>query len=395
MFNTKLDGIRAQLPAVFKKGYFNAGTNGPIPAPAHKAMVDTITREYENGRIGPGLYEGLFAEWAKVREVMAPIIGANTDEIALVRSTGEGLNIALAGLHWEAGDEIITTNLEHPCLFAPMFLLGSKYGVITRFADIGNGGGDVLGALEAQITRRSRVIAISHLQWSSGAIMPMKEICDLAHKHDILVLVDAAQSAGQMAIDVHDLGVDAYAIPGQKWLCGPGGTGGLYVANHRLADIKPTYLRYGQSDIQGGYILPPAGAARFEMGELNNPAMLCQRAALEFLTNEVDLAGWGYPRIAELGKRCHAGLSKVDGVTVITPEHCMAGIVAFQVDGMTVQDVTTAAYDRGYTIRYVDYRPGPAIARVSNGWWNTEEEVDGLVAAIAEIAKSAKNAATA
>ena len=73
----------------------------------------------------------------------------------------------------------------------------------------------------------------------------------------------------------------------------------------------------------------------------------------------------------------------------------MAGIVAFQVDGMTVQDVTTAAYDRGYTIRYVDYRPGPAIARVSNGWWNTEEEVDGLVAAIAEIAKSAQNAATA
>lgn len=387
----KLAKIRAQLPATAGNGYFNAGTNGPISKASQEALIAASEAEFNRGRIGPGLYEGLGEDWKRVRELFAQLCKCDPSEIGLMRSTGEGMNVALAGVDWQRGDEIITTQLEHPCLFSPMALLNNRHGVVTRVVDIGHGGGDVLGTIEAAITPKTRMIAISHVQWSSGAVMPLKAISAMARKRGILTVIDAAQGVGQVDLDLPDLGVDAYAMAGQKWLCGPGGTGALYIRKDRMPDFKPTYLRYGGFD-PSGFVMPPAGAARFEMGELYNPAIRAQEAGLKFLRDEVG-QDWAFKRIATLGKRCHAGLSKIKGVTVTTPVTKMAGLVCFQVDGMHPKDVNDAVYEKGYTIRFVDYRPGPAVARVSTGWWNTEEEVDGLVRAVAEVVK--ENAAAA
>lgn len=285
------------------------------------------------------------------------------------------------------GDEVITTQLEHVCLFSLLGLLSHRHGVVVRTVDIGDGGGDVLGALACAVTSRTRAIAISHLQWSSGAIMPLKDIAAFARERGIITMIDAAQSVGQIPVDVHDLGVDAYAMAGQKWLCGPGGTGALYIRRDRLGDIRPTYLRYGTFD-PNGFVVPPEGTARFEMGEMYNPAIRALDAGLTWIRDEVTL-DWAYGRVATLAKRLAAGLAEIEGVTVTTPLDRMAGLVCFTVAGMAPKAVSDAAYERGYTIRFVDQRPGPAVARASTGWWCTEEEVDGLTAAIAEIARDA------
>jgi len=105
------------------------------------------------------------------------------------------------------------------------------------------------------------------------------------------------------------------------------------------------------------------------------------------LRDEVEF-DWLTARVKKLGRQCHEGLSKINGVTVTTPVHNMAGLVCFTVEGKAVKDVSDAVYERGHTIRYVDQRPGPAAVRVSTGWWCTEDEVDSLVAAIAEVARS-------
>ncbi len=379
----KLARLREQIPAVETTGYLNAGTNGPLPTVAIEAMREAADREYRVGRIVPGVYEGNFKRNRDVAAAAAGIFGADPDEIALSHSTTEGISTALMGLRWERGDEVVTTNLEHPGLVNPLALLNHRFGVVSRYADIGNGGGDVIAALERQVTRRTRAIAISHVQWSTGAVMPLADIAAFAREQDLLTIVDGAQSAGQVPIDLHGMGVDAYAMAGQKWLCGPESTGFLYVRRDRFADIAPTYIRYARFDTSG-YLIPSEGAARYEIGEFFGPAIEAQYAALRWLRDEVGL-DWAYRRTAELGQRCRAGLAAIPGVEVLTPPDRMAGLVNFQVDGISPQEIAANLFERGLTIRYVDVRPCPVTARVANAWWNTDEEIDRLVAAVAAV----------
>lgn len=384
----KLEAIRAQLPATSTTGYFNAGTNGPIPMVAHRAMTAAAQAELDRGRITPGMYEGLFADLKDTRATVASLLNAQPSEIALMRSTTEGMNVALMGMEWRRGDEVITTQLEHICLFSVLGLLSHRHGVTIRTVDIGNGGGDVTTALRGAITSRTRAIAISHVQWSSGAIMPLREIADMARERGIITMIDGAQSAGQIAVDVEHLGVDAYAIAGQKWLCGPGGSGALFVRKDRMGDIRPTYIRYGAFDPHG-FIVPPEGAARYEMGEMYNPAIRAFNAGLTWIRDDVTV-DWSVSRVAALGRRLADGFDELEGVTVTSPRDRMAGLVCFNVDGMAPKAVSDAVYERGFTIRSVDQRPGPAAVRASTGWWCSEEEVDGLIQAIDEIAKASR-----
>lgn len=383
----KVERLRQEVPAVLGTGYLNAGTNGPLPMVAQTAMVDAFQRELEVGRIVPGIYEGNFGRNREVAATVAGMFGADADEMALSHSTGEGLSTVLMGLRWNAGDEVVATNLEHPCLLNPLALLAHRFGVVTRLADIGMGGGDIVGTLATAIGPKTRMIALSHLMWSTGAVLPLREIAALARERGVFLLVDGAQSAGQIPLDLHDLGVDAYAMPGQKWLCGPEASGFLYVRRERFADVAPTFLRYASFDTSG-YLMPNATAARYEIGEFFGPAMEAQLAALRWLRDEVGL-DWAYGRIAELGQRCHAGLSRIEQLSVVTPVDRMAGLINVTTPLMRPQELAAALFERGLTIRYVDVKPCPVTARIATGWWNTEEEVDRLVGNVAEIVETA------
>ena len=384
LVDEKVQWLRQQLPATAATAYFNAGTNGPLPNVVHETLRAAATEELERGRIYPSYYRETHQVHQRLRARIAGIIGADADEVALTRSATEGLNVALMGLEWQRSDEVITTNLEHICLFNVLALLAYRHGVVVRVVDVGHGAGDVAGAIAAAITPRTRAIAISHVQWSSGAIMPIAEIAATARTRGILTIVDAAQAAGQIPVDVHALGVDAYAVSGQKWLCGPGGTGALFVRRDRLADVRPTYIRSGSFD-PSGFVVPLPGAARYEMGEHFNPAMRAQEAGLQWLVEEVGL-DWLQTRIAALGARCADGLRRIPEVTLTTPRDRMAGLVCFTLDGWHPKALADALHERGLTIRHVEQRPCPTVARVSIGWWNTEAEIDRLVTTVAELA---------
>jgi L-cysteine/cystine lyase len=381
--DVKVDALRAQLPAVQTTGYFNTGSNGPIPIVAFEAANAVARRELEQGRIVPGTYLENRERNRRFAAMAATIFGADADEIALTHSATEGLATALMGMTWSPGDEVITTFEEHPGLMLPLALLARRFGVISRYADIGDGSSGVVEAISNRISSRTRVIAVSHVLWSTGAVLPLREISELARRHQLMVVVDGAQSAGQVPVDLHTLGVDAYAMAGQKWLCGPEATGLLYVRRDRFADIAPTYARYGQFE-PSGYFIPAPGAARFEIGEFYSPAIAAQEAALRWLRDEVGF-DWAYERIARLGADFRRWLVGIAGVTVITPSEPMAGLVNFIIAGLGPQEVTAQIYERGYTIRYVEIAPCTVSARASVGWWNTDEEVSGLATAIADL----------
>jgi L-cysteine/cystine lyase len=382
--DAKVDALRAQLPALQTTGYFNTGSNGPIPIVAYEAADATARQELQQGRIVPGAYIENRERNRRFAAMAATIFGADGDEIALTHSATEGLGTALMGMTWSPGDEIITTFEEHPGLLLPIALLARRFGVVPRYADIGDGSSGVVEALASRITSRTRVIAVSHVLWSTGAVLPLREISELARRHELLVVVDGAQSAGQVSVDLHALDVDAYAMAGQKWLCGPEGTGLLYVRRDRFADIAPTFSRYGQFE-PSGYFIPAEGAKRYEIGEFYSPAVAAQEAALRWLRDEVGF-DWAYDRIATLGAEFRSRLTSIDGVEVTTPSEPMAGLVNFTIVGLSPQDATSQLYERGYTIRYVESAPCTVSARASIGWWNTEEEVAGLAAAVADLA---------
>src|SRR3954451_7725850 len=316
----KVDTLRAQLPAVQSTGYFNTGSqspgsfntgsNAPIPIVAYAAADTDARRELEQGRIVPGAYTENRERNRRVAAMAASIFGADADEIALTHSATEGLGTVLMGMTWSPGDEVITTFEEHPGLLLPLALLARRFGVLTRYADIGDGSSAVVAALSSRITSRTRVIAVSHVLWSTGAVLPLREISELAERHELMVVVDGAQSAGQVPVDLHAMGIDAYAMAGQKWLCGPELTGLLYVRRDRFTDIAPTYARYGQFE-PSGYFIPAEGAKRYEIGEFYSPTIAAQEAALRWLRDEVGLE-WAYDRIANLGAEFRRRLAFTD-----------------------------------------------------------------------------------
>jgi L-cysteine/cystine lyase len=383
--DSKVDAIRAQLAAVHAKAYLNTGTNGPLPRAAAEAMAQMALEEYEQGRISMDAWQVKMALKPEARNALARAFNVKADEIALTQLTTEGMNIMIHGVDWQRGDEAIITNLEHPGGQLPLYVVAHRHGVQVRTVDLGNGGGDVAGKIESVITKRTRALVISHLAWNTGAVLPLKEIVEVCRKHDVLVLVDAAQSAGSIDPKLYENDPDAYAMPGQKWMCGPEGTGSLWIREERISWFQQTYVNYssamGGVDNQGGYFAPTPGAARFDRIATYYPLIAGQRAATEWLADDVGM-DWIYSRIAELGKLAYKTLANIDGVSILTPKSNMAGLISFNLAGIEPNDLVTTLFDRGFILRTI---PSPSCVRLSTGFYNTEEEIENLGAAIEEL----------
>lgn len=387
---SKLLEIREAMPAVTRHVYLNTGTYGPMPQVALEAMRAVLEEELAEGRIVPDRYPRVGEIKQRAREEVARLLGCSARNIALTRHTTDGMNLAVMGLNWQPGDEIVTTDMEHPGGQGPVFNVARRYGVVVRTARLGDGSGDVVGAIERLMTARTRMVVISHLTWNTGAVLPIREVAALAHDRGALIAVDAAQSAGSIPVDVLDLGVDVYAIPGQKWLCGPEGTGAVYVSDPAMDVLQLTVVGYaslamGGLEITGGYLLPKSTAERFEAGGVNLPAIAGQAASLQWIREFVDYQ-WAYDRIAELGLYAWRALSQLPGVTVITPRDCMAGLVSFNVEGIDPPTLVQKLWERNIIIRSI---PHPPCARLSAGFYNTEEDIDRVVEAIADLQREA------
>lgn len=385
--NAKIASVRAELPVTARYVYMNAGTNGPLPYRAHEALVACAQRELMEGRISTTAFTEMLDTLQRARDAMAGVLQCDAGDVALTHNTTEGVNIALIGIDWRPGDEIVTATTEHPGVLYPVYLLHQRYGVRIRMTDIGKPGVDPIGALRDALSPRTRAVALSHVSWSTGVALPLAELVELTHKAGALFVCDAAQSCGMVPSRMRDLDVDAYACSGQKWLCGPDGTGALFVRQDRLGDIQPTFMgyrsvRHGMSDVEG-YFVPSAGALRFEATTINPATAAALTTSLRWLTDEVGWE-WVYERIAGLGRLCHDQLTRINGVTVMTPRELMAGLIHFTVDGAPPADVVKRLAEKGILIRAI---PDPLVLRASLGFYNTEEEIAQLAASIASIAR--------
>ena len=381
---THLQRIRQQMPATTSHIYMNTGTFGPLPDCVVQAMQERIQDEWQNGRLGAAGYEAIGTIYGNARSSVARLLNANADEIALTDNTGEGLNIISYGIQWHEGDEVITTNHEHINLLGPLYQLRDRYGIVIRFADIGPiAEQPVLKAIADLVTPHTRLISISHVTWTTGAVLNISEVAYMGREWGIPVLIDGAQSAGAIPIDVKALGVDFYAIPMQKWLCGPDGTGALYVRKDALRYVSPTYVGYMSIKHEEGTEWELLGnAQRFEVGGRQTAAIAGQAAVLNWLEETVGHQ-WLFERIASLSAYAYKALKEVPGLTMLTPQLGESGLVAFKLEGRDDAEIVT--YLRDKHNMYIRNIPSTKSLRISTGFYNTEEEIDKLVAALREM----------
>jgi len=383
---SKLDQIRDQLPAVQHAAFLNTGSCGPLPTVAAQAMAEAAQHELRAGRADITAYIAFEANVQQTRAALGRLFNVDKSSIALTHHTTEGMNIVTWGIEWQPDDEVVTTTLEHAGALYPLYVLQARRRVLLRFADVGLGA-DPLPAIERAFTPRTRLLVLSHVSYSSGASFPLQEIIQFAHSRDVMVAVDGAQSAGVFDIDLDALEVDFYALPGQKWLCGPEGTGALYVRPDRLADLQPTFVGYSSFERQDwqGHYLPMPGAARYHVATLYRPGVIGQLAALRWFQETVEPA-WAYQRIAHLAGRCRELLTGLEGVQVITPPERQAGLVNFVPVGWSprrMAGLMSAMIQRGSLIRIIPHPP--YCLRVSTGFYNTEQELVGLRDTLGEL----------
>jgi selenocysteine lyase/cysteine desulfurase len=353
------DAFRAEFPVCERTAYLNAGTDGPIPRRSAEAAEARLRHELEHGRSGARHFLEVAVLGEELRSRLAALMNAELDEVALTRSTTDGINVVLTGLRLGPDSEVLTSDEEHPGLLAPLATLHQRCGASIRVVRFDR--------LAAEVSERTNLIAVSHVSWMTGAIAPLDGI----RKSGVPILLDGAQALGAIPVDVRALGCDFYAAAGQKWLCGPDATGVLYVRAERIAELGvpwPNYMTL-QDTKRPLALLPNTGARRFDCGFIAGPTAVAALDSVKLLEE----AGWPwvYERAAAqasklrelLGRRAVAG-----GPTTL---------VSWRADEPDAAVEHLAG--KGVVVRSI---PTRAWLRASVGAWSSDQDLERLLAAV-------------
>jgi L-cysteine/cystine lyase len=357
--------FRAQFPVLQRVSYLNAGTEGPLPQRAADAVAQRIQSELTDGRSGRAYIERVRELAADLRAGYARALGCDPVGVALTGSTTDGVNTVLGGLSLGPGDEVVTSDEEHPGLLAPLGRLKRVAGVTVTVAPFAR--------IAEAVTSSTRLVACSHVSWVSGQVVDTAALAATG----VPVLLDAAQGVGAVAVDVESLGCDYYAGSGQKWLCGPEGSGCLYVRRERLDELIVPWPGYTSvADASQALDSGPAeNAARYDHGF---PPGLRSAWALASLS-VFEEAGWDWVhgRAADLA----AGLadSLAERGLEVGPRG-RSTLVSWKppTDDLDAEVARLAA--AGFVVRSI---VSHGLIRASVGAWSSEEELAALVDAAA------------
>ncbi|MGN6379441.1 MAG: aminotransferase class V-fold PLP-dependent enzyme [Gaiellales bacterium] len=362
--------MRDQLPALDGVAYLNTGTCGPVPAAALDAMQDELRFQTTRPRIGMPSYERLMGVRDRARAAASRVVGGVPDEVVLTGSTSTGVGLAVAGIDWRAGDRVLTTSEEHPGVLGPLDVLSRRHGVAVQTVEAG----DVVDA----VTADTRAVVLSHVLWTTGRVLDLPAIAEAAHAEEALLIVDGAQSAGNIAVDVHASDADLYAFSGQKWLLGPQGSGGLWVHPRmldRLQPVLPSYFTFNAGAV--GEYRPTA--ARFDPGTIDPVTLAGLAAAIEWVDGlPGGRAAW-IEATAAAADRARTALRDVPRVRVVDPGGPASALIALDLDGRDPVAGAAALAEQGVLVRSI---PGTSYIRVSIGAWVGADDLARLTAGL-------------
>ena len=355
-----MEELRAQFPVLERVAYLNAGTNGPVPRAAFEAAEASLREQVEQGRSSKPWFEHQVERIAELRGRVADLFAATPADVAVTGSTTDGINAVLHAVDIRPGDEILTSDEEHPGVLGPLATARDTRGARVRVVPFDE--------LPGEVGPDTRFVVCSHVSWATGRVMdtgPLKA-------SDAIVALDGAQGLGAVPIDAPELGCHFYAASGQKWLCGPGGMGYLYADPELVPSLPAPWAGYHSLE-DGERGLEPAlwaDARRLGTGFPAPHHVEWAHASLDVL----EAAGFDQvlergiaqaERLAELLAERGVGLAPRGATT----------LVSFEVPDPPAFSEQAAA--EGLVIRGI---PGRQLARASVGAWNSEDEIERLAA---------------
>ncbi|MDQ2670340.1 MAG: cysteine desulfurase [Gemmatimonadota bacterium] len=364
-----------------------------------RQVIEAVTRYYEsqNANIHRGVYElsvRATALYDDVRERVARFLGADPAGVVFVRGATEGINLVAQSwgrTNLRAGDEVLVTGMEHHSNIVPWQLVAEQTGAVVRAAPVTDAGELDLDAFTGLLGARTRLVAVTHVSNALGTVNPVGHIVQLAHERGALVLVDGAQAAPHLPVDLAELEADFFVCSGHKML-GPTGIGVL-AARPELLDAMPPWMGGGDMiatvSFEGSTWAPVP--QKFEAGTPNIAGVVGLGAAVEYLT-EVGLDAIA-AREHELLEYATAQLRDIAGVRIIGTARDKASVLSFTMNGVHPHDVGTVLDAEGVAIRAGHHccQPlmrrfaVPATARASFAFYNNADDVDALVSGLRRV----------
>jgi cysteine desulfurase/selenocysteine lyase len=397
--------LRADFPILDQKVhgksliYFDNAATSQKP----RAVIQALVNYYEryNANVHRGIHElsmRATTAFEAARERTAKFINARSaDEIIWTRGTTEGINLVAStwGVkHLKAGDVILLTEAEHHSNIVPWQMLAQKTGAKVAYIPVAGDEGTLdLSALDSLLTSEVKLLSLVHISNSMGVVNPVADLCARARKLGIVTLVDGAQSAGHMLVDVQAIGCDFFAFSGHK-ICGPTGIGALY-GRMEILEKLPPYQGGGEMILTVGYDKTEFKPAphRFEAGTPDISGPIGLHAAMDYL--EAIGRGNIWKHDQELANYAYDQLAALKNIRLFGPKTGRAGLVSFLLKDVHAHDVVTLADQGGVALRGGHHCTQPLMhklgvestARASFYFYNTKAEVDHFVEVVKEIQK--------
>lgn len=394
----KVADVRADIPFLDEVIYIDAASTTPTPQPVVEAICDYY--HHFNANTGRGAYRTAIkatSEVEKSRIKLARFINCDPQEIVFTKNTTEAINLVAHGFDFEKGDSIIVPNIEHHSNLVPWLNL-KKSGVNIKIVKSDQYGMVNVADIENAIDKTTKLITLTNISNSMGSMLPVEEIGKLAKEKDVLYMVDAAQSAGHMSIDVEKINADFMACPGHKGLLGPVGTGFLYCNREIIDDLKPMNLGGGTIiDVTENDFTLAEPPARFEGGTQNVSGLIGLGAAVDYL-NKI-----GMEKIEKHGEKItrmmYDGINEIDNSIVYGHPEAIYDMVGFNINGVNCHDVAKILDEQeSICVRSGMHCAIPAIrqigaydfggtVRASIHYYNTKEEIQTLIDILEEISR--------
>jgi cysteine desulfurase / selenocysteine lyase len=371
----------------------NAGASLPP-----NQVVETVIH-YLNEEAAQGGYEIEYKyreQLENVYQLIARLIHAEKDEVAIVENASMAWGLAFNGIEFKKGDVIITSEMEYVTNLLGFLNAEQTHGIKIKVIPNDAEGNFSLQALEEAITAQTRLIAITHIASTAGAVVPVSEIGKIARKHNILYLVDGCQTVGQIPVNVKEIGCDILSATGRKYLRGPRGTGFLYVRKEIQDSLKILFMDGHTAQLKNENAFEIRNdARRFELFEKNRALTLGLGKAIEYA---LDIGvGRIWQRIQFLATVMRRQLEAIEGITVHDNGEQKCGIVTFSVHGVGSSHVKSELAEKKIhvsvglaksTLIYMNRNGLSTVVRASIHYYNTEEEINGMCEALESIVKS-------
>ena len=369
--------VRAQFLIPPDRIYLNNGTLGPSP----HIVVDAVTEHTR--RVAMTYPPGV--AWDDLKQSLSSLLGGDADGFVFPRNTTEAMNFVAHGIELAPGDEVLTTDHEHIGGLEPWRLVTTRQGLPLRVVALpvpALSPDELLEAVWSGVTDRTRVMCVSHLTFTTGTILPIRELADRCAERGIVLAVDGAHPPGMMRLDLGELGGDFYASSPHKWLLAPQGTGLLYISEGWRERLWPTLASGGWDDLS-------LGAQRFNhMGTMDESRLAGLLAACEFfLAIGMDRVEG---RVRYLQGLLQDGLASISGVTLATPSdnNMRAAMISFQIEGVESSalqgHLSRTARIRTRVIGEYDY----GWMRLSTHIYNGPDEIECVLELLSGVARS-------